>query len=154
MARSEITTTPLMRWPSFSLFSSSYHCRTDALAPLNYKHSHTPSAQSIKKGTAYMNIVMYAIHELESAIDKCPNDRDASGHAWDEGCAPLLSCRCCCAVVVVPLLSCRCCRAVVVVPLLLWRACVWAGASATGLLLWRASVPPCSRTAPKPLLIR
>jgi len=41
--------------------------------------------QSIKKGTAYMNIVMYAIHELESAIDKCPNDRDASGHAWDEG---------------------------------------------------------------------
>ena len=99
MARSEITTTPLMRWPSFSLFLSSYHCRTDARASLN--HSHTPYAQSIKKGTAYMNIVMYAIHELQSAISKCPNDRAASGHAWDEGCAPLLSRRCCRAVVVV-----------------------------------------------------
>ena len=135
MARSETTTTPLMRWPSFSLFLSSYYCRTDARASLN--HPHTPYAQSIKKGTAYMNIVMYAIHELESAISKCPNDRDASGHAWDEGCAPLL--------------SRRCCRAVVVVPLLLWRVtreCMGGSVSATGLLLWRASALPYSRTAP------
>jgi len=41
--------------------------------------------QAAKKGTAYMNAVMYAIHELESAISKCPSNTGDSVHAWDEG---------------------------------------------------------------------
>lgn len=41
--------------------------------------------QAAKKGTAYMNALMYSIHELESAISKCPDNTGNSVHAWDEG---------------------------------------------------------------------
>mmetsp|Transcript_17593 Transcript_17593/g.31030 ORF Transcript_17593/g.31030 Transcript_17593/m.31030 type:complete len:551 (-) Transcript_17593:84-1736(-) len=42
----------------------------------------------IKKGTAYLNIFMYVIRELEDALDDCERDcincNDAPVHAWDE----------------------------------------------------------------------
>jgi hypothetical protein len=45
--------------------------------------------QAIKKGSAYMNIFMYVIRELEDAIDDCEkgiiSDNYNSVHAWDEG---------------------------------------------------------------------
>jgi len=47
--------------------------------------------QSIKKGTAYMNVWMYVIREFEDAIDDCDNSciacNDDPVHAWDEGVA-------------------------------------------------------------------
>jgi len=47
--------------------------------------------EGIKKGTAYMNVFLYAIHEFEAAIVKCVDgislaQTDAI-HAWDEGVA-------------------------------------------------------------------
>jgi len=48
--------------------------------------------QIVKKGIAYMNVLLYALHEFESAIGKC-NDADPLVyprdpiHAWDEGVA-------------------------------------------------------------------
>ena len=49
--------------------------------------------QIIKKGTAYMNIYMYVIREMEDALDDCQegctveNCNDDPVHAWDEGVA-------------------------------------------------------------------
>jgi len=46
--------------------------------------------QVVKKGTAYMHVFMYAIHEFEAAIVKCegkPYDEENAVHAWDEGVA-------------------------------------------------------------------
>merc|ERR1719258_344725 len=47
--------------------------------------------EAIKKGTAYMNVWMYVIRELEDAIDDCDNSciacNDDPVHAWDEGVA-------------------------------------------------------------------
>jgi hypothetical protein len=47
--------------------------------------------QSIKKGTAYMNVWMYVIREFEDAIDDCKSSciacNDDPVHAWDEGVA-------------------------------------------------------------------
>ena len=79
-------TTPVMTHASWWPFSSPYHC---------YE-------QAAKKGTAYLNALMYSIHELESAISKCPGNKDDSVHAWDEGCARAV-------VIVVALLLWRCC---------------------------------------------
>jgi len=49
--------------------------------------------QIVKKGIAYMHVLLYALHEFESAIGKCnsavapvPYPRDPI-HAWDEGVA-------------------------------------------------------------------
>ena len=51
--------------------------------------------QGIKKGTAYMHVLMYAIHEMESAVGKCEagsaDGNAAALHAWDEG---VVSSRC------------------------------------------------------------
>ena len=47
----------------------------------------------IKKGTAYLNVWMYVIREMEDAIDDCSNDcgttecNDDQVHAWDEAVA-------------------------------------------------------------------
>ena len=52
--------------------------------------------EAVKKGTAYMNVWMYAVREFEDAIDDCStctaecNDfsvNSGSVHAWDEGVA-------------------------------------------------------------------
>ena len=52
--------------------------------------------EAIKKGTAYMNVWMYAVREFEDAIDDCStctaecNEfslNSGSVHAWDEGVA-------------------------------------------------------------------
>jgi hypothetical protein len=49
--------------------------------------------EAIKKGTAYLNIWMYVIRELEDAIDDCENScpleacNDDQVHAWDEAVA-------------------------------------------------------------------
>lgn len=50
-------------------------------------------SEIIKKGTAYMNIWMYVIREMEDALDDCQegctieNCNDDPVHAWDEGVA-------------------------------------------------------------------
>ena len=45
--------------------------------------------ECIKKGTAYMNVFMYVIYELEDALDDCEqgciNCNADPVHAWDEG---------------------------------------------------------------------
>merc|ERR1719247_2326317 len=47
--------------------------------------------QGVKKGTAYMNVWMYVIHEMEDAIADCKSDcqmcNDDPVHAWDEAVA-------------------------------------------------------------------
>ena len=47
--------------------------------------------EAVKKGTAYMNVWMYVIRELEDAIDDCVADciecNDDAAHAWDEAVA-------------------------------------------------------------------
>lgn len=49
--------------------------------------------ESVKKGTAYLNVWMYTNRELEDAIDDCNNDCDTEEcnddqvHAWDEAVA-------------------------------------------------------------------
>ena len=47
--------------------------------------------QAIKKGTAYMNVWMYVIREMEDALDDCQKgllqDNYGSVHAWDEAVA-------------------------------------------------------------------
>jgi hypothetical protein len=47
--------------------------------------------QGVKKGTAYMNVWMYVIHEMEDAIGDCKagcmNCNDDPVHAWDEAVA-------------------------------------------------------------------
>ena len=44
--------------------------------------------QAVKKGTVYLNIWMYALHEFEAAIVKCDpastDQNEAAAHAWDE----------------------------------------------------------------------
>lgn len=50
-------------------------------------------AEAIKKGTAYLNIWMYVVRELEDAVDDCENScptescNDDQVHAWDEAVA-------------------------------------------------------------------
>ena len=52
--------------------------------------------EAVKKGTAYMNVWMYAVREFEDAIDDCTSctsncnehsTNSDSVHAWDEGVA-------------------------------------------------------------------
>jgi hypothetical protein len=47
--------------------------------------------QAIKKGTAYMNVWMYVVREMEDALDDCKKgslqDNYGSVHAWDEAVA-------------------------------------------------------------------
>merc|ERR1719148_625898 len=47
--------------------------------------------QNVKKGIAYMNVFMYAIHEFEASVNKCVDgeayDQENAVHAWDEGVA-------------------------------------------------------------------
>jgi hypothetical protein len=50
-------------------------------------------AEAIKKGTAFMNVWMYVIREMEDAIDDCKSECDVDScnddpvHAWDEAVA-------------------------------------------------------------------
>jgi len=50
-------------------------------------------AQAVKKGTAYMNVWMYVIREMEDALDDCKEGCSTTGcnddpvQAWDEGVA-------------------------------------------------------------------
>ena len=51
--------------------------------------------EAIKKGTAYLNIFMYVIRELEDAMDDCErgciNCNDSPVHAWDEGVVSIIA---------------------------------------------------------------
>eukprot|EP00581_Thalassiosira_minuscula_P007471 CAMPEP_0183710558 /NCGR_PEP_ID=MMETSP0737-20130205/6262_1 /TAXON_ID=385413 /ORGANISM="Thalassiosira miniscula, Strain CCMP1093" /LENGTH=547 /DNA_ID=CAMNT_0025938857 /DNA_START=120 /DNA_END=1763 /DNA_ORIENTATION=+ len=53
------------------------------------KYGFDGKVEVIKKGTAYMNVFMYVIRELEDALDDCQrgciNCNDDPVHAWDEG---------------------------------------------------------------------
>ena len=55
----------------------------------SYTVSDTMVVELVKKGTAYMNVWMYVIHELEDAVADCVkgslNDNQDGVHAWDEG---------------------------------------------------------------------
>lgn len=55
------------------------------------KYTYVGREQVIKKGTAYMNIFMYVIREMEDALDDCQKgllqDNYNSVHAWDEAVA-------------------------------------------------------------------
>mmetsp|Transcript_17619 Transcript_17619/g.49856 ORF Transcript_17619/g.49856 Transcript_17619/m.49856 type:complete len:503 (-) Transcript_17619:120-1628(-) len=50
-------------------------------------------AQAVKKGTAYMNVWMYVLRNLEHALDNCKEGCSTAGcndgpvHSWDEGVA-------------------------------------------------------------------
>ena len=56
-------------------------------------YSEVGRTEAIKKGTAYMNIWMYVIREMEDALDDCKegctleNCNDDPVHAWDEAVA-------------------------------------------------------------------
>jgi len=47
--------------------------------------------QLVKKMSAYMNVLMYVLHEFEAAVGKCvdstPYSNESAIHAWDEGVA-------------------------------------------------------------------
>jgi hypothetical protein len=51
-------------------------------------YSFSGRTEAIKKGTAYMNVWMYVIREMEDALDDCKagciNCNDDPVHAWDE----------------------------------------------------------------------
>eukprot|EP00978_Attheya_sp_CCMP212_P024300 scaffold76138_cov53-Attheya_sp.AAC.1 len=55
------------------------------------QYGFTGRSEAIKKGTVYMNIMMYAMYEFEDALDDCKamciNCNDDPVHAWDEGVA-------------------------------------------------------------------
>ena len=65
--------------------------------PNNFKGMHNDArVEAVKKGTAYMNVWMYAVREFEDAIDDCTSctsncnehsTNSDSVHAWDEGVA-------------------------------------------------------------------
>eukprot|EP00544_Gedaniella_sp_CCMP2646_P002188 CAMPEP_0202507198 /NCGR_PEP_ID=MMETSP1361-20130828/51594_1 /ASSEMBLY_ACC=CAM_ASM_000849 /TAXON_ID=210615 /ORGANISM="Staurosira complex sp., Strain CCMP2646" /LENGTH=557 /DNA_ID=CAMNT_0049141305 /DNA_START=2378 /DNA_END=4051 /DNA_ORIENTATION=- len=54
-------------------------------------YSFSGRTEAIKKGTAYMNVWMYVIREMEDALDDCKagciNCNDDPVHAWDEAVA-------------------------------------------------------------------
>jgi hypothetical protein len=63
---------------------------------VHHQHSNTLTIlyrfiEAIKKGTAFMNVWMYTLRELEDALDDCQegcnieNCNDDPVHAWDEG---------------------------------------------------------------------
>ncbi|KAL3924319.1 MAG: hypothetical protein SGILL_001118 [Bacillariaceae sp.] len=57
------------------------------------QYEFTGRTEAIKKGTAYMNIWMYVIREMEDALDDCKEECDIENcnddpvHAWDEAVA-------------------------------------------------------------------
>ena len=70
---------------------------SDKHGPNNFSGMHNDArVEAVKKGTAYMNVWMYAVREFENAIDDCEtcttncnqhSTNSDSVHAWDEGVA-------------------------------------------------------------------
>jgi hypothetical protein len=89
----------MANWPTFKTFMEYYkeaglyadNFVTAALAKKTggVTVSDTMSVELVKKGSAYMNVWMYVIHELEDAVADCVsgalNDNQDGVHAWDEG---------------------------------------------------------------------
>ena len=53
--------------------------------------------EAVKKGSAYLNVFMYVMYELEDAVDDCERGcldcNDSPVHAWDEGVVSAALCR-------------------------------------------------------------
>jgi len=88
------------KWPDFKKFVATYtHTDyADRYVMAAFESSgawkgqdQAAREQGIKKGTAYMNVWMYVIHEMEDAIADCKSDcqncNDDPVHAWDEAVA-------------------------------------------------------------------
>merc|ERR1711871_1425074 len=85
------------KWVSAALAGTSMTFTSGNFGPNDFSVlGNAARKEAIKKGTAYMNVWMYAVREFEDAIDDCQNCtsecnefsvNSGSVHAWDEGVA-------------------------------------------------------------------
>ena len=85
------------KWVSAALAGTDMSFSSGKYGPNNFKDMYSAArVEAVKKGTAYMNVWMYAVREFEDAIDDCTSCTSAcnehstnydSVHAWDEGVA-------------------------------------------------------------------
>ena len=91
------------KWVSAALAGTDMSFSSGKYGPNNFKDMYSAArVEAVKKGTAYMNVWMYAIREFEDAIDDCTScttncnqfslastsdGQYAAVHAWDEGVA-------------------------------------------------------------------
>merc|ERR1719345_9143 len=85
------------KWVSAALAGTDMSFTSLKFGPNNFATMHVDARkEAAQKGSAYMNVWMYAIREFEDAIDDCINcvadcnahsTNSGSVHAWDEGVA-------------------------------------------------------------------
>jgi hypothetical protein len=85
------------KWVSAALAGTSMSFSSGKHGPNDFSTlGNAARVEAVKKGTAYMNVWMYAIREFEDAIDDCSSCtsecnefsvNSGSVHAWDEGVA-------------------------------------------------------------------
>ena len=85
------------KWVSAALAGTDMSFSSGKYGPNSFSGMHeTARVEAVKKGTAYMNVWMYTVRELEDAIDDCTSctsncnehsTNSDSVHAWDEGVA-------------------------------------------------------------------
>ncbi len=85
------------KWVSAALAGRLMTFTSEKHGPNNFhKLGDAARIEAVKKGTAYMNVWMYAVREFEDAIDDCEtcttncnqhSTNSDSVHAWDEGVA-------------------------------------------------------------------
>merc|ERR1740133_386436 len=85
------------KWVSAALGGTDMTFTSGKFGPNNFATMHTDArVEAAKKGSAYMNVWMYAVREFEDAIDDCTScvadcnahsTNSGSVHAWDEGVA-------------------------------------------------------------------
>jgi len=84
------------KWVSAALAGTSMTFSSGRHGPNDFSTlGNAARVEAVKKGSAYMNVWMYAIREFEDAIDDCltctsncnEHSNDPSVHAWDEGVA-------------------------------------------------------------------
>merc|ERR1719364_284451 len=84
-------------WVSAALAGTDMSFSSGKYGPNNFSGMYSAArVEAVKKGTAYMNVWMYAVREFEDAIDDCEtcttncnqhSTNEDSVHAWDEGVA-------------------------------------------------------------------
>ena len=85
------------KWVSAALAGDLMSFSSGKHGPNNFLGMHNDArVEAVQKGTAYMNVWMYAVREFEDAIDDCTSctincnehsSNSDSVHAWDEGVA-------------------------------------------------------------------
>merc|ERR1740117_1091032 len=85
------------KWVSAALAGTDMSFTSLKFGPNNFATMHVDARkEAAQKGSAYMNVWMYAVREFEDAIDDCINcvadcnahsTNSGSVHAWDEGVA-------------------------------------------------------------------